>query len=226
MKALALYGSTARHERDFDSDIDLLGIYDGELIHQRAESIVNIFLYPEKKLIEKMVSGDLFALHLVKESIPIFGEDIIHSIYSHFKYKDDYTSEIGKALFISKIILDNYELASEKSQANKKLAWCLRTIIIALSAQKRCPVFSKKLISEYIQIPNLTSYDIFNLINSKNINKKIPDKIFTDFSIFFNHIEKIVSITKNFSNDPLVINTLINVGLLKNSIQKHDKSYE
>ncbi|PSC99307.1 hypothetical protein C7D74_30670 [Klebsiella pneumoniae] len=30
MKALVIFGSTARNERSFDSDIDMLGVYDKE----------------------------------------------------------------------------------------------------------------------------------------------------------------------------------------------------
>ncbi|PSC99336.1 hypothetical protein C7D74_30420 [Klebsiella pneumoniae] len=39
MKALVIFGSTARNERSFDSDIDMLGVYDKEkyyLFQKRA----------------------------------------------------------------------------------------------------------------------------------------------------------------------------------------------
>lgn len=226
MKALALYGSTARYEREIDSDVDLLGIYDGDIIHQRSQSIVNIFLYPENLIIEKMSSGDLFSLHLVKESLPIFGEDVLNSIFSKFKYKDNYLKEIGVALFISKLILGNYDVIVKKSLANKKLVWCLRTIIIALSAQDKTPVFSKKLLSEYIEIPQLTQSDILNLINTKNVKRNISKKTKVEFLLFFNHIERILPLKENFVHDPLVINTLITLGLLRGNIKNTITPYE
>ncbi|MGK3384764.1 hypothetical protein ACSLOB_29140, partial [Escherichia coli] len=43
----------------------------------------------------------LLALHLVKESIPIYGADIIKDIYSSFKYKESYIVEINTALKVS-----------------------------------------------------------------------------------------------------------------------------
>ncbi|MGL6647747.1 nucleotidyltransferase domain-containing protein, partial [Aeromonas caviae] len=53
MKALVLFGSTARHEADFNSDIDLLGVYDGDKIKSICIGTVSLFLYPERTLIEK-----------------------------------------------------------------------------------------------------------------------------------------------------------------------------
>ncbi|PSC99208.1 hypothetical protein C7D74_30935, partial [Klebsiella pneumoniae] len=68
----------------------------------------------------KMVSGDLFALHLVKESIPIYGSDIIKDIYSSFKYKESYIVEINTALKVSTEILSIYDKLRQHKSANKK----------------------------------------------------------------------------------------------------------
>ena len=55
MKALVIFGSTARNERSFDSDIDMLGVYDKEKILSVSKESVNLFLYPETTLREKLV---------------------------------------------------------------------------------------------------------------------------------------------------------------------------
>ncbi|MBQ4679221.1 hypothetical protein AerOnIF3_01065 [Aeromonas dhakensis] len=184
MKALALFGSTARHEAEFNSDIDLLGVYDGDKIKSICIGTVSLFLYPETTLIEKMQSGDLFALHLVKESIPIYGCDTLGGIYNCFQYKTNYYSEISNAITLAKKILSTYDSIACKRNSNKKLAWCLRTTIIALSAQNKEPIFSKKTLSEYIEIPKVPANDLLKMINIKNSSVPIP-KIFIDYFYSF-----------------------------------------
>lgn len=214
MKALALFGSTARCEREIDSDIDLLGVYDKDIIHHSSESIVNLYLYPEQILIEKMVSGDLFALHLVKESLPIYGEEYLKEIYSNFKYKESYSYEINIALFIGNILINNYPSITNKLTANKKLAWCLRTIIIAISAQDRNPIFSKKHLSEYIKLSTIKSKEVLFLINSKNIKHSLPIELLEKYDVLFKEITSLYGVNSDLSMEPLVSNILMNVGLL------------
>ncbi|WP_320738474.1 hypothetical protein [Enterobacter sp. 168J2] len=188
MKALVIFGSTARNERSFDSDIDMLGVYDKEKILSVSKESVSLFLYPETTLREKMVSGDLFALHLVKESIPIYGSEIIKDIYSTFKYKESYTVEINTALKVSTEILSIYDKLRQHKSANKKIAWCLRTVIISISAQDRTPVFSKQKLSEYIKVTGFDSREILILINVKSISKKLPSRIINRISCLFNEL--------------------------------------
>ncbi|MGL6531274.1 nucleotidyltransferase domain-containing protein [Aeromonas hydrophila] len=203
MKALALFGSTARHDTDFNSDIDLLGVYDGDKIKSIIIGNVSLFLYPEKTIIEKMQSGDLFALHLVKESIPIYGDDILDRIYSQFQYKENYMSDVSNAISLAKNILSIYESIKFKKNANKKLAWCLRTIIIALSAQKKEPVFSKKKLSEYIEIPKVSAHELLTMINFKTFGGSIPKRFiyyFYDVVEFLEKHQKLEPDTNSKSN--------------------------
>lgn len=196
MKALVIFGSTARNERSFDSDIDMLGVYDKEKITSISKESVSLFLYPETTLREKMVSGDLFALHLVEESIPIYGSELINDIYSDFKYKDSYIVEINTAIKVSTEILSIYDKPINHKSANKKIAWCLRTIIISISAQNRTPLFSKQKLSDYIKIKGFEPREIFTLINIKNMGKKLPTKITHRLSCLFNEL----SIYSDFHN--------------------------
>lgn len=214
MKALALFGSTARCEREIDSDIDLLGVHSKHTIIHSSQSIVNLYLYPEKILIEKMEEGDLFALHLVKESLPIYGNEYLSEIFSKFKYKDKYTYEIGTALFISNIIINNYISIPNKFLANKKLAWCLRTIIIAISAQERNPIFSKKSLAEYLTLSNSNAQDILSLINSKSIRYQLPKHFIEKYKVTFDEISEHYSLHNDYSMDPLVSDILIKLELL------------
>lgn len=197
MKALAIFGSTARNERSFDSDIDMIGIYDNKQISSISKGSVSLFLYPESILIEKMRAGDLFALHLVKESMPIYGSEILNNIFDHFEYKSNYSEEINTALKVSDEILSIYNKLKEHREANKKLSWCLRTIIISMSAQDKKPVFSKKHLSEYIKLENTEPRKILTLINVKGMPGRLPEKIINTFSFIFKELQK----KCNLSND-------------------------
>ncbi|WOB99300.1 MULTISPECIES: hypothetical protein [unclassified Providencia] len=188
MKALAIFGSTARNEREFDSDIDMIGIYEGSIIKSVNHANVSLFLYPEKVLNEKMLSGDLFALHLVKESIPIFGEETLNKIYSRFKYKDSYREEMDTSLMLAFKILNLYEELTVFNEANKKLVWSLRTFIISISAQDQTPVFSKKLIAGYLKLLSINSESILRLINMKSMKSKLPKCILNEFKSLFDEL--------------------------------------
>jgi predicted nucleotidyltransferase len=51
MKALVIFGSKACHDSEPDSDVDLLGVYDGDSVIPKAIDNVHLFLYPEKTYI-------------------------------------------------------------------------------------------------------------------------------------------------------------------------------
>ncbi len=188
MKALAIFGSTARHEREASSDIDLIGLYDEIAVKSITEQSVTLFMYPEKKLVEMMTNGDLFALHLVNEAQPIYGIEIFEHIFSKFNYKENYQQEMNVSLYVAEYILKNYEMLKDYSEANKKLSWSLRTFIIAVSAHDRKPVFSKVKISEYLSFPNLTSQDVLVAINVKIFKSKLPDSIILKINDIFSYL--------------------------------------
>lgn len=215
MKALALFGSTARSDRELGSDIDMIGIYNGAGIQSKNKSLISLFLYPEELLISKMETGDLFALHLVKESTPIYGRDIFEKIFNEFRYKNTYENEILQSIFLAKKIIAHYETLSNKGMANKKIAWCLRTLIIAISAQERNPVFSKKSISEYVKIESISPKDILNIINFKEVSFEIPNFILSKALDFFVFFEKKYTDKYFFYQDAFVIESLEKLGIIK-----------
>ncbi|CNI57032.1 hypothetical protein [Yersinia ruckeri] len=217
MKSLVLFGSKARHDSDAGSDIDLLGIYDGEKIKSIAHESVHLFLYPEETILEKMTSGDLFALHLKEESIPLYGEDLISDIFSKFEYKKNYDYEISKAIFLVSEIAISYDRIKNKKKANKKISWCTRTAIIALSAENREPVFSKRKIASYLEIPGVSASDIEILINIKNFSKKIPEKYIEKIFLFSMHFDYIYKDYNRLLNDPFIKKSISDLADKKSS---------
>lgn len=217
MKALMLFGSKARHDSEPGSDIDLLAIYDGEKIKSIFHGSVHLFLYPEKTLLDKMSQGDLFALHLKEESIVLNGNEVAEKVFSKFKYKNSYDYDISVAVFLASEILMSYHGLKNKKIANKKLAWCLRTVIIATSAGKREPIFGKKKLSNYIKIPDLTSHDIEILINIKNFSNPLPDRYLDKFNIFLKNFDFIKKDYSKLLNESIVINTMRDLHRINNS---------
>jgi len=208
MKSLLLFGSKARHDSDASSDIDLLGVYEDKKISSITHDSVHLFLYPEITILEKMTSGDLFALHLKEESIILHGEDYINDVFSKFKYKESYDYEISKAVFLIKEIATSYHLIKNKKIANKKISWCVRTAIIATSAEDRNPVFSKRKISNYIKPPGVSAHDIEILINIKNFSKKIPEKYIDKIFSFAMHFDYIKNDYEKLLSDLFIIDTI------------------
>lgn len=204
MKSLVLFGSKARHDSDASSDIDLLGVYNGNKIKSINHDSVHLFLYPEKTILEKMNSGDLFALHLKEESVPLHGEDYISGVFSKFKYKASYNYDISQAIFLASEIATSYHKIKNISYANKKISWCTRTAIIATSAENREPVFSKRKIANYLHIPGLSAKDIEILINIKNFTKKIPEKYIEKIFLLIMHFDYIKKDYGKLLNDPFI----------------------
>lgn len=209
MKALAIFGSTARNEREASSDIDLIGLYDEVAVKSITEQSVSLFMYPEKKLIEMMIDGDLFALHLVKEAQPIYGNEIFESIFSKFNYKENYRQEMNVSMYVAGYILKNYEMLNNYSEANKKLSWSLRTFIIAISAHDRKPVFSKVKISEYLTFPNLTSQDILLAINIKIFKNKLPDSMMLKVKDIFSYLAESNDSSRRYEMDIELASSII-----------------
>ncbi|MGB9096953.1 hypothetical protein [Erwinia sp.] len=211
MKSLILFGSKARHDSEASSDIDLLGVYDGDKIKSISHDSVHLFLYPEKTILDKMTSGDLFALHLKEESIPLYGDDFIFDIFSNFKYKESYNYEISKAIFLASEIAMSYHDINNKKNANKKISWCTRTAIIAISAENREPVFSKKKIASYLDIDGVSSSDIEILINIKNFSSKIPERYLDKLFLFIMHFDYIKKDYEMLLNDPFIKKSICEV---------------
>lgn len=190
--SLIVFGSYARGDTDKFSDLDLLGVVDDKSSKSTPVRDINLSIYPIGKLIELMECGDLFALHLKMEGKPLFGNAHFNDIIGKFKYKESYIGDIAYALLMGELILENKLIIKNWSIANKRIAWTVRTIIISFSAENREPVFSKKIISKYIDVPGLSSKDILSIINIKRKKEsdfELLDKVSVFYSFFKENME-------------------------------------
>ncbi|KAB0657131.1 nucleotidyltransferase domain-containing protein [Burkholderia diffusa] len=162
--ALALYGSRAREDQQPESDVDLFAVTADADYRMIVQNNINIACYPRALAINRASTGDLFMLHIVREAKTLLdtgGEmDVLRQ---SFKYRDNYKPEIIHASDVAWFMLDNAGSFRNYAFFNKRVAWCVRTILIALSAEARNPVFSAKLLGEFSE-----SHDAFQLICAKS----------------------------------------------------------
>lgn len=186
--SLSLYGSCARGEETSTSDIDLFAIHDQKKYQMIIRGRVNIALYPKELAIDMMKKGNLFALHLKHEGLPVFNKKLFDSITDNFIYKECYSREITNALLLGNYIVNNHMKIRNIAMMNKRISWCVRTILIAKGAEIRSPFFSTQRLSNAFIFENTNPEKIAQLIQLKN--SKFKDEIaITAACGFFNEIE-------------------------------------
>lgn len=148
--SLILYGSCARGDNNPSSDVDIFALTTEGDYRMTVSSKVNVALYP-KSLAESMCeNGDLFMLHIVQEGKVIFDSQGSHArLVNAFKYRPSYEDDIVKASDLGWALHDLARGSRNFTMINRRIAWCVRTILIARSAQERRPVFSARLLEEY-----------------------------------------------------------------------------
>lgn len=143
IKSLILYGSCARKDDDSSSDVDILAISDEPSYRSSSVNKTNLSVYPHELALSRAKGGDLFMLHIIREGQEIYDSgNVLKELRESFKYKSDYSSEVSQASDLGWFLLNWVDSLSDFSLFNKRIAWCVRTILIARSAEQRTPVFS------------------------------------------------------------------------------------
>lgn len=182
LQCLILFGSHARGDIDQNSDLDLLGV--DNINQHKTISInkVNLSLYSYEHLINMAKDGDPFVFHLINEGKCLFGNEIFDHLNNSFQYKENtlYLNDAKAACYLATKIYQNRDaIATSKWWlANKRISWCIRTIIISLLMCKREAVFSKHELAIHIteQIKKINQEDAFLLVDAKS-HKNKDDKI-------------------------------------------------
>lgn len=147
---LALYGSRARRDEEKDSDIDVFAISDDSEYRMIVKDNTNIANYPRPLALERAAQGDLFMLHIVSESETLYDpQDEMGNLKREFKYRPNYDVEIGFASDIAWMLVDHAQTSDNFSFINRRMAWCVRTMLIARAANLHLPIFSAKKLSDF-----------------------------------------------------------------------------
>lgn len=73
-----------------------------------------------------------------------FNPKIFDELKNEFQYKENYNIDIATAFYLANVILNEKDNISNWAVANKRISWCVRTILISISVENRKPVFSKE----------------------------------------------------------------------------------
>jgi len=158
ISAVVLFGSRARGDHGDGSDVDLLFVTGGPQPRHRTVSNLSLSLYPLDTLLNRAAGGDLFVCHLVYEAKPIYdpvGE--FTRLRAAFRFRESYDREVQHASDLG-WLLGRYGAALPNSGlVNRRIAWCVRTILIARSAEHRHPIFSPKALTVFSEDPSVGS---------------------------------------------------------------------
>ena len=149
--ATLLFGSHARADHSEGSDTDLLMVNLDDETRHVSVGHVSLFLYPWRKLERDARNGDLFVCHLVHEAKPLFDPDgYLPKLSDAFQFRSGYAAEIARATDLGWYLARFGDELNSHLQAKRAL-WCIRTILIARSAERRDPVFAPQLLAEQIR---------------------------------------------------------------------------
>jgi hypothetical protein len=167
---LAVYGSRARQDDAADADIDLLAVTTDRTSAAAAHDTLTISSYPLGQIICRAGLGDLFVLHIATEAKVIYEAwPVFEHIQRAFKYKDDYAREIRLASDVGWFLVRYQARFDDTKRFNESMAWCARTILIAMAANHRRPLFSAQLLSEFVDSP-----DVLTIIKNKDNTNDAP----------------------------------------------------
>lgn len=150
--ATLLFGSLARNDHVEGSDTDILMISLGEKMHHISVGHLSLYLYPWQKLEQDAREGDLFVCHLVREAKALIDPDnFLSKLRGAFRFRSTYQGDIQRAADLGWYIVRFGDELNSSLQAKRAL-WCIRTILIARSAESRNPVFAPQRLAEHIRL--------------------------------------------------------------------------
>jgi hypothetical protein len=147
--AVLLFGSRAREDQMRGSDTDILLVTDDGQPRHVSIGHLSMFFYPWAKLQADAYAGDLFVCHIVREAKAVFDpEERLQSLRDAFKLRSSYQIEIDHAVDLGWFLV-RYGADINPALVAKRMIWCLRTILIARSAEASQPVFAPNALANF-----------------------------------------------------------------------------
>jgi hypothetical protein len=173
ISAVILFGSHARTDAEAGSDVDILGITAERKTRHVEMGTVSLYLYPWKRLLAEARNGDLFVCHIVKEARPLHDpKSYLKELSTAFIFKPSYSEEVRKASDLAWYLIHFHEKLDQRTVA-KRIAWCVRTIVIARSAENRTPYFAAAALTAFSK-----SSEVGALISRKEDRHVEGDSLF------------------------------------------------
>ncbi|MEP2744496.1 MAG: hypothetical protein ABJP87_01525 [Bauldia litoralis] len=103
---------------------------------------LSLYIYPWRQLEQDAQSGDLFTCHLVQEAKALIDpDDYLARLRRSFRFRQSYQEEVDRASDLGwYLVLFGDELNA--ALLAKRVLWCVRTVLIARSADQRAPIFA------------------------------------------------------------------------------------
>jgi predicted nucleotidyltransferase len=148
--SLVLFGSRARGDHNSGSDTDLLLITSEPRPRHGLVSNISLSFYPADYLTTKAQAGDLFVCHLVNEAKVLSDSNgVFDMVRRAFRLRKSYGDEIAKATELGWFLFHHGAEFEQIRIANRRIAWCVRTILIARTAEARQPIFSADALEKF-----------------------------------------------------------------------------
>ncbi|WP_458326138.1 hypothetical protein [Roseobacter sp. A03A-229] len=123
--------------------MDLLVSEDTGSIRSERTGRVEVQYTPKKYLMEMSAQGDLFAIHLAYEAKVVADPDgFFDSFKESLRIKSSYIEEREAASALAAYLLKRKLSRPQIPIRNKRIAWCVRTILISLLLEEGEIVFS------------------------------------------------------------------------------------
>lgn len=152
---VALFGSVARGDSSPTSDLDLLFVTREDRHRQVTRGNVTVYHYPWKDLKQSAQKGALFLCHLIREARALFDpEERLETLRETFQFKTSYDEDIRLASDLGWFLV-HHGTALNPDLVARRIAWCVRTILIARSVADGKPVFSTNELVRSVNSPHV-----------------------------------------------------------------------
>lgn len=143
VEAIILFGSRARKDAKSTSDTDLLLITTEERPRHSAYGNISLSLYSFPDLVSMARRGDLFLLHIVREGLALYDPNKrLEQLREAFNVRSSYVAETRLAADVGWYLVRFDREIDPRSLVSRRIAWCVRTILIARSVEQGAPIFA------------------------------------------------------------------------------------
>lgn len=145
-----LFGSTARGDNDEKSDVDILILKDFGYPESIKKDCVEIQVHTKLTMLKKARDGDLFAMHIAIDGVVLSDPSHFFTLFKEAcRFKKSYHNERREAYILGGFLLRSWRNFKSVSFLNKRIAWCVRSILISRAADEGRLIFSPAGLREY-----------------------------------------------------------------------------